>query len=161
MPITVPSLYEMAQAWKLLSSNVWGYSHIAWRYSPLLMGHDWLTCPDWGVLRDVLYHQRLQRCPVIYSITSLSLKFSTKGEIPGPSHLNLSIYNPWNLGALWASPITDGSRQWPPLQPTDAGIATMKSCHMIQWEVTIYLSTLIPSLSFPCFFLSLSTSRLL
>lgn len=157
----MPSLYETAQVWKLPSTNAWGYSHIAWRYWPLLMGHDWLACPDCGILRGVLDHQRLQKCSVIYSITSLSLKFPTKGETPGPSHLNLSIYNPWNLGALWGSPITDGSRQWPPLQPTDTGIATMKSCHKIQKVVTIYLSTLSPSLSFPYFFLSLSTSHLL
>lgn len=73
-------------------------------------------------------HERLLKCPVIHSLTPFSVKLPASGEEPRHSHLNLSIYNLWNLGVLWAFPIPDISRQPPSLQPTDTEIATITSC---------------------------------
>lgn len=87
----------MAQAWILSSGEAVGHSHIVWKTSPLLMGHNWLNCADrrgsCGIPRGVMDHERLLKCPVIHSLIPFTVKLPTSGEEPGHSHTNLSIYN--------------------------------------------------------------------
>lgn len=143
----------MAQVWNLPFQKVLGHSYIARRYPLLLMGHNWLNCFDMrgscGILGDVMHHQRLLKCPVIHSITSFIVKVlaSRQGEAPGCSHLNLSLYNPWNLGGFcvflypwWIKTVTI------PLINRHEN-CKIKPCCGIPCVVTIYLSTLSPSLS--------------
>lgn len=87
----------MPQAWKLPSGKVLRRSHVVWRCSPLLMGHNWLNCADWrgscAILGGVMDHERLLKCSVVHSLIPFIMKLPTSGEEFGHSHLNLSIYN--------------------------------------------------------------------
>lgn len=134
--------------------EILGHSHIVWRYSPLLMGHNWLNRADrrgsCGILGGVMDRERLQKCPVIYSLIPFTVKLPSSGEEPEHSHLNLSIWT----GELWCFVGFFYSWQIKPqsVQPTAIETAKIKSCCEVhEWW---YLSILfhIFKVLFLCFY---------
>lgn len=118
---------------------VFQYSHIAWRYPPLLMSHNWLSFADargsCNIFEDVRKHlQRLLKCPWSKALKSSSVKLPAPQEVPGLFHLTVNKHKPGGLCVSWASPSPDGSG----LTPSGS----------TQWWLTRSLCSSPPALSF-------------